>query len=149
MASSSSPYSEMSFCLVCKGTLTDPRLLPCFHTFCFHCIMNNSTTTTPLLSDPAQNLNTLHITCPKCREEYRYQPEAITEMLPKDTFAGQLSELARIKDQFLLNRKDNNNSNNSNSNVNKKQDYTSSKKSQKSTKVVNLQEGILWKPILF
>ena len=59
-------------CSVCMNKLTDPRQLPCLHSFCLHCL------------DGIRRISVSHdiITCPKCRGKSRV-PGNLTE-LPTD-----------------------------------------------------------------
>ena len=53
-------------CKMCKGPYEDPRILPCFHTFCFQCLGS-------CLTDKrrkTRSSSTIKLTCPLCQLEF-------------------------------------------------------------------------------
>ncbi|CAH3038556.1 unnamed protein product, partial [Porites lobata] len=53
-------HDEVS-CSVCKCAFTDPKQLPCLHSFCLHCL------------NGIQRTSGVHgkITCPECRRQFQ------------------------------------------------------------------------------
>ena len=49
-------------CSCCQGPFTDPRVLPCLHTFCLQCIKG-------LRKEDSS------LTCPQCRAKHQAPPE--------------------------------------------------------------------------
>lgn len=49
-------------CKICKGLYEDPRILPCFHTFCFQCMESRLTDKRRKTSSSS----TMKLTCPLC-----------------------------------------------------------------------------------
>jgi len=76
---------NVSECGICIGDLTDPRILPCFHTFCLKCIEKWS----------GNKLSGEKVSCPMCREEFEI-PEGGTAALPKNDFVEKLSDLKKL-----------------------------------------------------
>jgi tripartite motif-containing protein 2/3 len=69
-------------CPICTDTLTDPRSLPCIHTFCLECVKGFSSDKLPGDSVP----------CPVCRTEFTV-PDKGVDGLPKNFFIQQLKDL--------------------------------------------------------
>src|SRR5688572_29978364 len=63
--------SEITECQRCLNAFTDPRTLPCIHTFCFQCLKRTSETTQKKPGDK--------MPCPFCRKEF---------LIPKDGVNG-------------------------------------------------------------
>jgi tripartite motif-containing protein 2/3 len=70
-------------CPICKDTYSDPRSLPCIHTFCLECVKGFSRDKLP--GDG--------VACPLCRTEFTVPDNGI-ESLPKNFFVQQLRDLA-------------------------------------------------------
>ena len=51
---------DMTECSICTEVFTDPRVLPCIHTFCLKCLLNYGKDRQP--GD--------HMPCPLCRKEF-------------------------------------------------------------------------------
>lgn len=66
-------------CPICTDTYTDPRSLPCVHTFCLKCIREWNTDRIP--GD--------EVSCPLCREKFTV-PENGLDALPKNFFIAKL-----------------------------------------------------------
>ncbi|XP_013402938.1 tripartite motif-containing protein 2-like [Lingula anatina] len=65
-------------CSICLGEYEDPRVLPCYHTFCFGCICDHaSRTVTP-------NRTFL---CPICREEVQFPAGGLNELKKNFVFS--------------------------------------------------------------
>lgn len=71
---SSSPLGGSSFtssntkCPVCNGTFVSPKVLPCFHTFCQHCLER--------CQDHPEK-----ITCPSCQSDCQLGPAGVAGLL--------------------------------------------------------------------
>jgi len=59
---------DMTECSICTEVFTDPRVLPCIHTFCLKCLLNYGKDSYP--GD--------RIPCPLCREEFTVPAEGIS-----------------------------------------------------------------------
>ncbi|XP_013379338.1 tripartite motif-containing protein 3-like [Lingula anatina] len=58
-------------CSICLGEYEDPRVLPCYHTFCYGCICDHATRTiTPKRT----------FFCPLCREEIQFPREGLVKL---------------------------------------------------------------------
>ena len=82
MATCSTDVSLSLKCSVCLELYTDPRVLPCLHTFCLHCL------------EPLVKNNRL--TCPQCRGEHSI-PKDDVSMYPVDL--SLLPELGEAKEE--------------------------------------------------
>ena len=60
---------DMTECCICREVFTDPRVLPCIHTFCLQCLLKYGRDEKPGDSMP----------CPMCRKEF---------IIPDDGLAG-------------------------------------------------------------
>ena len=69
-------------CAVCLELYTDPRVLPCLHTFCLHCL------------EPLVKNNTL--SCPQCRRKHSVPKDGVS-MYPVDL--SLLPELGEVKEE--------------------------------------------------
>src|SRR4051812_29710670 len=74
---------EIAECCICTDLFTDPRMLPCLHTFCLNCL--NQTTVKAGDSMP----------CPLCRSPFVVPSEGMIG-LPKNFFMKRLVEVAKI-----------------------------------------------------
>jgi hypothetical protein len=70
-------------CSICKETFTDPRILPCVHTYCMKCIEGFCRDKLP--GD--------EVACPLCRIQFKI-PNNGVDGLPKNFFVEQLKEMA-------------------------------------------------------
>ena len=87
-------HEEVS-CSVCMSPFTDPKILPCFHTFCLHCL------------NELQRTSGKHgeITCPECRRKFQVPGSGYPKDLPAnfrmnsllDVMAIQKCNVARVK----------------------------------------------------
>ena len=66
-------------CTICQSTYSDPRLLPCFHSFCRSCLERLSTST------PRK------IKCPLCRTEHSLELGGVAKLLPNTQAASKSS----------------------------------------------------------
>ncbi len=83
-------HEEVS-CSVCMNTFTDPKTLPCLHSFCLHCLPGNS--------QASGHRSSGHhvIKCPKCRRESRLPSGNLTD-LPTNSRIDRLLEVWAIKE---------------------------------------------------
>ena len=79
-------HEEVS-CSVCMTTLTDPKQLPCLHSFCLHCL--NGILRTSGRHDI--------ITCPECRRESRVPSSGNLKDLPTSFRINSLLDVLAIK----------------------------------------------------
>ena len=70
------PETQAETCTICQSTYSDPRLLPCLHSFCRSCLERLSTST------PRK------IKCPLCRTEHYLQPGGVAKFLPNTQAAS-------------------------------------------------------------
>ena len=74
--------SMMLECPICQEQFTEPRVLPCQHTFCLHCLEKIR----------EHQSTTESIPCPVCRATY-YLTTAGIDDLPKNIFAANLIDI--------------------------------------------------------
>ena len=79
-------HEEVS-CSLCTTTFTDPKQLPCLHSFCLPCLSST------LRTSGRQDV----ITCPKCRGESRVPSENLN-MLPTSFRINNLLDVLAIKE---------------------------------------------------
>ncbi|XP_078575665.1 E3 ubiquitin-protein ligase TRIM71-like [Branchiostoma floridae x Branchiostoma japonicum] len=72
---------EFLTCAICRGLYEDPKLLPCFHTFCRKCV-----------EELAENSGAITFQCPICRSDVK---------LPCPAFSGGVDNLSS---NFYINR---------------------------------------------
>ena len=80
-------HEEVS-CSVCKSTFTDPKQLPCLHSFCLHCL--NGILQTSGHHDV--------ICCPECRRESRVPRSGNVNDLPTNFRINSLLDVLAIKE---------------------------------------------------
>ena len=73
---------RMVECAVCQEVFTDPRMLPCQHTFCMEC----------LLRMVQHQIGTNRFSCPECRADYHLTTVDIL-MLPNNRYVANLMEI--------------------------------------------------------
>src|SRR6218665_2414241 len=61
---------DISKCCICSETFTDPRILPCVHTFCMQCLEEVGSKSN---KKPGQNMP-----CPSCKREFVIPLEGFT-----------------------------------------------------------------------
>jgi len=79
---------DVTECVICADTYTDPRQLPCLHTFCLACIESYSQDKRP--GDM--------LACPLCRREFTFSDSGLVS-LPKDRFIGKMLMVRRLTSQ--------------------------------------------------
>lgn len=87
MANINEHLSDLTSCSICTETYSDPRMLPCIHTFCLRCIEQTVSHSTKL---PGEQLP-----CPICRKDFTIPNEGI-EGLQKNFFMQSLIDMLKI-----------------------------------------------------
>ena len=79
-------HEEIS-CSVCMSPFTEPKILPCFHTFCLHCL------------NKLQRTSGKHgeITCPECRRKYQVPGSGYPKDLPTNFRMNSLLDVMAIQ----------------------------------------------------
>ncbi|CAH3143221.1 unnamed protein product [Porites lobata] len=79
-------HEEVS-CSVCMSPFTDPKILPCFHTFCVHCL------------NELQRTSGKHgeITCPECRRKFQVPGSGYPKDLPANFRMNSLLDVMVIQ----------------------------------------------------
>ena len=80
-------HEELS-CSVCMSKYTDPKQLPCLHSFCLHCL--NGIQRTSGRRDK--------IACPECRQEFKVPDNGNLEALPTNFRINSLLDVLAIKE---------------------------------------------------
>jgi len=75
---------DMTECSICTEVFTDPRILPCIHTFCLKCLLNYGKD-----GQPGDRLP-----CPMCREEFTIPADGLSGM-KKNFEKGKLITILR------------------------------------------------------
>ena len=84
MATNSSTQS-ISSCELCSQRFSDPRMLPCLHSFCYNCLVKHF--------DAEKSEHA----CPTCQEAFKVPGEKL-EALPKDLRSSYVAEVAEYED---------------------------------------------------
>ena len=86
-------------CSICMETLTQPRTLSCYHSFCKHCL-ENFVAALRLKAVEAEAKVPEVFQCPVCRTEFSVQrKESIGEKIPSNHFINSLLDLLTIQQQ--------------------------------------------------
>ena len=87
-------HDELS-CSVCMCTFTDPKQLPCLHSFCLHCL------------NGIQRTSGVHgkITCPECRRQFQIHGSGNPSELPTNFRINSLLDVLAIKECSTANVK--------------------------------------------
>ena len=80
-------HEEVS-CSVCMTKFTDPKQLPCLHSFCLHCLQRIQRT-----SGIREN-----ISCPECRQNFRIPGDGDLNALPTNFRINSLLDVLAIKE---------------------------------------------------
>lgn len=75
---------DLAVCTLCKKIFTDPRLLPCLHTFCLSCLRKAS-------------LGGMCPRCPTCLEDFSAK-EGNLETFPRSALAKRRAEIQKVVD---------------------------------------------------
>jgi len=76
---------DMTECCICTEVFTDPRVLPCIHTFCLNCLMNYTKDKRPGDDIP----------CPLCRKEFTIPADGLSG-IPKNFFMEKLVSARKL-----------------------------------------------------
>ena len=87
-------HDEVS-CSVCMRSFTDPKQLPCLHSFCLHCL------------NGIQRTSGVHgkITCPECRRQFQIPGSGNPSELPTNFRINSLLDVLAIKECSTANVK--------------------------------------------
>ena len=87
-------HDEVS-CSVCMCTFTDPKQLPCLHSFCLHCL------------NGIQRTSGVHgkIVCPECRRQFQISGSGNPSELPTNFRINSLLDVLAIKECSTVNVK--------------------------------------------
>ena len=87
-------HDEVS-CSMCMCTFTDPKQLPCLHSFCLHCLKG------------IQQKSGLHgkITCPECKRQFEIPGSGNPSELPTNVRINSLLDVLAIKECSTANVK--------------------------------------------
>ena len=86
-------------CVICLELLTDPKSMPCLHTYCKKCLME-ALAKRP--HDPDLSQDRVAINCPLCRAEVVLSDQGI-EALPSNFSATRLVETVQLQDKLEQN----------------------------------------------
>src|SRR6218665_3322216 len=75
--------TEMTECCICLKTFTDPRMLPCIHAFCFHCLKE--------MVDKSDKKPGDGIQCPMCRREFTLPSDGVQGIQKNFFMAGMIA----------------------------------------------------------
>src|SRR6218665_4208187 len=78
--------TEMTECCICLKTFTDPRMLPCIHTFCFQCLKD--------IVDKLDKKRRYEIQCPMCRKKFTLPKDGV-QGIQKNFFMAGLIEVRK------------------------------------------------------
>jgi len=76
---------DMTECCICREVFTDPRVLPCIHTFCLKCLLNYGKDEQPGDS----------MACPMCRKEFTIPHEGLAG-IQKNFFMEKLVHVRKL-----------------------------------------------------
>ena len=79
--------TESSNCPICLNRFDDPRVLPCFHTYCRRCL-------------DAHVAGRLRFPCPSCREEVYLGDGGTIDSLPSNSFIGDILKVVSGVDAY-------------------------------------------------
>ena len=76
-------------CSVCLNMYTDPKTLPCLHTFCCHCLNQLK----------EKRVNREPIKCPECRTEIKLPKGSNFDAFPSSFYLNRLKDIVSVKHQ--------------------------------------------------
>ena len=93
MANNWERVKEELTCAICQDLLSEPKILPCLHSFCTGCLKEWSGRLANL--DPSKR----HLECPICRAKVLLSTSRAVEELPSHFSAIRLVEIVRLQEQ--------------------------------------------------
>jgi len=78
--------SDLTECSICAETFINPKILPCVHTFCMHCLEEYE----KYNKRPGSRM-----CCPICRNEFTIPDKGLSE-LPNNFFVGKIVEIGKL-----------------------------------------------------
>ena len=87
---------EFLQCSVCMETLTEPQTLPCFHSFCKHCLTNFVATQKKAVKKVLEVFQ-----CPVCRTAFHVKEGESIEKIPSNHFINNMLELLTVTQQSI------------------------------------------------
>src|SRR5688572_29436317 len=90
MAEAGNQLEKLTECCICLKEFTDPRMLPCIHTFCLGCLKQASYQTNLGRSGPSRRT----MSCPLCRKLFTIPVEGL-DGLQKNFFMEHLMEVTK------------------------------------------------------
>ncbi|XP_013393073.1 tripartite motif-containing protein 2-like [Lingula anatina] len=91
--------NNLLMCSICLGEYEDPRVLPCYHTFCYGCISDHaSRTLTP---------NRIFV-CPICREETKFPAGGLNQLKKNFIFSKAKDIITQQRERQTLEEKQTN-----------------------------------------
>src|SRR6218665_2289953 len=91
-SSTMTQLTELTECCICLKTFTDPRTLPCIHTFCFQCLHE--------MFDKSYKKPGVEIQCPMCRWKSRLGIDGV-QGIKKNFFMAGLIEVRSALNQSM------------------------------------------------
>src|SRR6218665_2281700 len=91
-SSTTTQLTDVTECCICLKTFTDPRMLPCIHTFCFQCLQE--------MVDKSDKKPGDTILCPMCRKEFTIPSDGV-QAIQKNVF---LAGVIEVKDTLIESR---------------------------------------------
>ena len=88
-SSTTTQLTDVTECCICLKTFTDPRMLPCIHTFCFQCLQE--------MVDKSDKKPGDTILCPMCRKEFTIPSDGV-QAIQKNVF---LAGVIEVKDTLI------------------------------------------------
>jgi hemerythrin-like domain-containing protein len=100
-ASDSAPVKQWETlleCSICTETLTEPRTLSCFHSFCKHCLENFVATHRKKAVKAKAKVPEV-FECPVCRTGFHVKEGETVEKMPSNHFINNMLELLTLQQQ--------------------------------------------------
>src|SRR5579872_210531 len=84
----SDAVDELTECCICAGKFTDPKILPCIHSFCLKCLKTYG----------EDNIPGDQLPCPLCRTNFTI-PQTGFEGLPNNYFVNKLMNINKMAEE--------------------------------------------------
>ena len=100
-APDSAPVKQLEMmleCSICTETLTRPRTLSCFHSYCKHCLENFVATHRKKAVKAKAKVPEI-FECPECRTEFHVKEGESVEKIPSNHFINNMLELLTLQQQ--------------------------------------------------